>query len=146
MSKALAAKVKRSGFRPDILVMVLRGGALPARVMSDELNNLNLYAMKIEFYRAPGKTAVKPRITQALDVDVRGKRVLLIDDVADTGESLLAAKKSLRGAKEVRVACLHWKPHSALKPDYYVAKTRAWIVYPWEAVETEERLRRNRVK
>ncbi|MEM3030346.1 MAG: phosphoribosyltransferase [Candidatus Micrarchaeia archaeon] len=142
MSKALAAKVKRSGFRPDILVMILRGGALPARVMSDELNNLNLRAMKIEFYEAPGKTARKPRITQRLGADVRGKRVLIIDDVADTGESLLAAKKSLRGAGEVRVACLHYKPHSTLKPDYFIGKTSAWIVYPWEVVETREKLKK----
>ena len=142
LSRKLAGKVKRSGFKPDVLVLVLRGGAVPGRVLSDELGNLCLHAMKIEFYTGLGETAKKPRVTQFPGVSVKGKKVLLIDDVSDTGESLLEAKKALKGAREVRIACLHFKPHSKLKPDYFVGKTSAWIVYPWEVVETREKLRK----
>jgi hypothetical protein len=77
-------------------------------------------------------------------MDIKGKRVLLVDDIADTGTSLLAAKKHMeeKGASAVRIACIHRKPGSALEPDYYVMTSGAWIVYPWEMHEMEHELKR----
>ncbi|MEM2542862.1 MAG: phosphoribosyltransferase family protein, partial [Candidatus Korarchaeum sp.] len=67
-----------------------------------------------------------------------GMKVLLVDDVADTGESLIVARDHIleRGAAEVRIATMHYKPWSKIKPDYYSEETEAWVVYFWEYAET----------
>ena len=72
----------------------------------------------------------------------RRRRILIVDDVADTGKSLIVAKDYLmkRGASEIKVATLHFKPTSSFKPDYYVDMTTAWICYPWGRNEVEREL------
>ena len=87
----LARRVKDSGFRPDLIIGVSRGGWAPARIMSDLLENANTASIRIEFYLAPGVTARKPVISQAIMVPVKGVNVLVVDDVSDTGESLKVA-------------------------------------------------------
>ncbi|MDD5337441.1 MAG: phosphoribosyltransferase [Candidatus ainarchaeum sp.] len=137
MCLELAAKIR--GFRPDWIVGISRGGLVPARLLSDILGNRDVTIIKIEFYKTIGQTSGFPNITQPLQVDVKGKRVLLVDDVADTGRSLAVAKEHVKraGASEVRIAALHCKPGSIVKPDYYMGQTSAWIIYPWEVHEVE---------
>jgi len=68
---------------------------------------------------------------------VEGKIVLLVDDVADTGESLRAAYECLKakGARQVETAVLHVKPWRKFHPSFFVRETDAWVVYPWELGE-----------
>jgi len=146
LSAKLARKVRASGYKPDLLLGIARGGWVPARLLSDKLNNYNVANMRVEFYVAPGRTAKKAIVTQRPSVGLRGKKVLVIDDVADTGHSLVAAMKLIRRLKpkEVRVATLHYKPHSIFKPDYYVATTSKWIIYPWEVEEFKRQTQKKR--
>jgi len=138
----LAKRVKDSGFRPDLIVGVCRGGWAPARVMSDLLENMNTASIRIEFYLAPGVTARKPVISQAIMVPVKGVNVLVVDDVADTGESLKVAVDHLDvcGAKSIKTATLYYKPQSCLKPDFFIIQTEQWVIFPWERLETTRRL------
>ena len=138
----LAKRVRDSGFKPDLIVGVCRGGWAPARVMSDLLENANTASIRIEFYLAPGITARKPVISQAIMVPVRGMNVLVVDDVADTGESLKVAVEHLDvcGAKAIRTATLYYKPQSILKPDFFIIQTDQWIIFPWERLESTRRL------
>ncbi len=138
----VAEKIWKSGFNPDILVGIARGGWIVARLLSDFLDNSNVTSIRIEFYKGIAETGEKPQITQPLIVDVKDKRVLICDDVADTGHSLIAAVEHVKehGAKDVKVATLHLKPWSAYKPDYFVVETDAWIIYPWEIRETISKL------
>jgi len=138
----LAKRVKDSGFRPDLIVGVCRGGWAPARVMSDLLENMNTASIRIEFYLAPGVTARKPVISQAIMVPVKGVNVLVVDDVADTGESLKVAVDHLDvcGAKSIKTATVYYKPQSCLKPDFFIIQTEQWIIFPWERLETTRRL------
>jgi hypoxanthine phosphoribosyltransferase len=133
----LAEKIRKNGFAPDVIVGVARGGWIPARIMSDLLDNSNLASLKVEFYVDVAKTGRKPVITQPVSTSVKGKKVLVVDDVADTGESLKLVSEHLkrRGAAEVKIATLHYKPKSILKPDFYIKETEAWIVYPHERFE-----------
>lgn len=133
----LAQKIVESSYKPDVIVGIARGGWMVARIMSDLLNNSNVGNIKIEYYVDVGVRSEKPIVTQPVSVDVRGKRVLLVDDVADTGESLKVAVDHLkeRGASEVRVATIHYKPWSVFEPDYWVRKTEAWVIYRWELAE-----------
>ena len=136
MCEQLARKIKKSGFEPDLIVGIARGGWVPARILSDIFNNKNIASIGVVFYKGVGATAEKPKLTHGLPVKVNGKKILLVDDVSDTGESLIFAKKTIKGAKEVKVATLHMKPWSKFKPDFYVKTTNAWLIYPWEKRET----------
>ena len=138
----LAKRIKDSGFKPDLIVGVCRGGWAPARVMSDLLENMNTASIRIEFYLAPGVTARKPVISQAIMVPVKGVNVLVVDDVADTGESLKVAVDHLDvcGAKSIKTATVYYKPQSCLKPDFFIIQTEQWIIFPWERLETTRRL------
>ncbi len=134
----LAHKIKRSTFKPDIIVGVSRGGWTPARVMSDLLENSSLASIKTEFYLRVAETKAKPVITQPLSLPVDGKKVLIVDDIADSGESLRVVRSHLKeqGADEVRITTIYYKPWSILKPDWYEKQTSSWVVFPWERKET----------
>jgi hypothetical protein len=132
-----AERIRKSGFKPEVIVGIARGGWIPARVLSDLLETPNLVTLKVESY-LDINTRGKPVLTQGLSGNVNGKNVLLVDEVADTGESLNLAKKHIlhEGASEIQVATLYLKPQCAFKPDYYERNSNAWIVFPWETQET----------
>jgi uncharacterized protein len=134
----LAKKVQRSGFNPDVIVGVSRGGWIPARILSDLLEVKNLGSVTTEFYEDIAKTKQKPTITQPVSVSVKNKKVLVVDDLADTGKSLKLVNSHLteQGASEVRVAVIYYKPWSVTVPDYYEKSSNSWIVFPWEQKET----------
>ena len=134
----LGRKIKESRFKPDVIVGVSRGGWPPARIMSDLLSNPNLANMKVEFYKDIGVRSKRPRITQPVTSDVQNKKVLVVDDVADSGQSLRAVRNHLRrkGTNEIRVCTIYYKPHSIYIPDYFAKRTSSWIIFPWERVET----------
>ena len=141
----LARQVKGSGYSPQVIVGVSRGGWPPARVMSDLLENPNLANMKVEFYKNIGVTSQRPKITQPVTSEVIGKRVLVVDDVADSGQSLRVAYKHLRrkGAREIRVCTLYMKPKSVFKPDHYARTSSKWVIFPWERLEALNLIKRN---
>jgi len=133
----LAQQIRRDQYKPDIIVGVSRGGWPPARVMSDLLQNPNLASMKVEFYKDIGVRNKQPRITQPVTMEVVGRRVLVVDDVSDTGHSLRVVANHLRRkpVKELRVCTTYMKPQSIFRPDYYARTTRKWIIFPWERLE-----------
>jgi len=138
----LASKIRNSDFKPDVIVGISRGGWPPARIMSDLLENPELANVKAEFYLGVAKTKGEPVITQPVSVSVRGKKVLVVDDVADTGKSLRLVRTHLRqqGAAEVKIATIYYKPWSIVKPDWYERETSRWVVFPWERKETVRNL------
>lgn len=144
MCYKLARKIMRSKYDFDVIVAIGRGGWIPARYLADYLGNVIALAhIKIEHYIGIAKTT-KARVTEEVSTSVKGKRILLVDDVPDTGDSIAIAKRHLlkRGAKEVQVACLHYKPWSIFKPDYYIKLTRCWIIYPWMRKENLDELKK----
>jgi len=134
----LADKIRKDKFKPDIIVGVSRGGWAPGRVMSDLLENPQIANVKAEFYKGVAETKGEPIITQPVSAPVKGKRVLVMDDVADTGRSLRKVRLHLleHGATDVRIATIYYKPWSVTLPNYYEKETRQWIIFPWERKET----------
>jgi len=138
MCETLGKKIDSSGFKPDVIVAVARGGWVPARILCDVLDVRELYSVKAEHW---GRVATpgEAKLVQALNVDLAGKSVLLVDDVTDTGETCLIVKDHLTslGAKEVKIAVLDHKSTSKFVPDYFVSKMESWkwIVYPWSYYE-----------
>ncbi|MCK4848328.1 MAG: phosphoribosyltransferase, partial [Candidatus Heimdallarchaeota archaeon] len=133
--------IKESGFKPDVMAGVSRGGLVPARILSDlflaEKFKVTLAIMQVGFYSGVDKTFKEPIIYQDLPGHIYGRKVLLVDDVADSGVSLEFALKYLKMKKpsEIMVGCLYHKPWSSLKPDFFVEETSSWIVFPHERME-----------
>ncbi|MCK5341875.1 MAG: phosphoribosyltransferase [Candidatus Heimdallarchaeota archaeon] len=141
LSFELYMMIKKSSFKPDIMAGVSRGGLVPARILSDlylsDKKKVTLAIMQIGFYSGINKTKKEPIIYQDLPGHIYGKRILLIDDVADSGVSLQFALQYLQMKKplEIVVGTLYFKPWSLLKPQFYVEETSAWIVFPHECFE-----------
>lgn len=134
----LSERVVESGFKPDVVVGIARGGWIPARVLSDVLYADSLQNIRIEYYSDVGQKGREPKITQPITGSMEGKSVLLVDEVADTGDSLYHATEHVQdlGAAEVKTAVLHWKPWSRVRPDFFMVQTERWTVYPWELRES----------
>ena len=133
----LALQIKHSSFKADLIVGVSRGGWAPGRVLSDLLENAHTANIKVEFYVGLGKTTRKPVITQPITEDISGKKVLVVDDVSDTGESLKVAVDHVleKGVSEAKTVTIYFKPHSSFKPDFFASMTADWIIFPWERLE-----------
>ena len=134
----LAEAVRKSGFEPDVIVGVSRGGWIPVRIMFDLLETPKLANVTAEFYVGVTETKREPTITQPASLPVKDKKVLVVDDVADTGESLNLVNSHLenQGASEIKIATIYYKPWSVIVLHYYEKETRCWIVFPWELKET----------
>jgi len=129
------------GFKPDVIVGVSRGGWLPARVLSDLLDNPTLANIRVGFYVDVYKTVSEPVITQPVSVSVKDKQVLVVDDITDTGKSLQLVWESLMTeAKDVKSVTLYHKAWSCFTPDLYARETDAWIIFPWEYYETVKKV------
>jgi len=138
----LADKTRNSSFKPDIIVGVSRGGWLPARVLSDLLSNPSLASVGAELYVGVSEPNGKAVITQPVSTRVKGKKVLIVDEVVDTGKTLELVKEYVaeQGAAAVRIATVYWKPWSTVKPDFFEKETDRWIVFPWETKETVRKI------
>ena len=134
----LAHKIKIQCLEIDYIVAVARGGWLPARVLSDLLGNSNLATVSAESQTDILGGRGKPFLIQSISADVKGKCLLLVDDIADTGKSLKLVLDHLnyKGANLIHTATLYYKPWSILRPEYFEKETTKWIVFPWEVRET----------
>jgi len=138
LSRELARAIKDSGFRPDIVVAIGRGGYVPARLVCDFLHLDRLTGIKAEHYAATHKQA-EVVIRYPLNTDVRGLDVLIVDDVNDSGDTLDAVVSYFDSFApcRVRTAVLHEKAVTSFPADYVAKRTRKWrwIVYPWAYIE-----------
>ncbi len=130
---ALANEMKKH-FTPDLIVGIARGGLIPAVRLSHILGDIEVKVIDVKFYKDINERMEKPMITIPLHGDFEGKKVVIVDDVSDTGKTLEVVIDEVKkaGASEVKVACLSMKPWTKVVPDFYVFKTDKWIVFPWE--------------
>ncbi len=143
LSEDLADQIAESEFTPDIIVAVSRGGFDPARILSDELNIRSLASLQVIYYAGVNERSDEPQVKYPLNADIAGLNVLVVDDVADSGNSLRVVKEYVEGLgpREVRIATLHHKPWSNFTPDFYAESADKWIIYPWEPRESIEEIR-----
>ena len=137
-SRHLAGQVAESGFRPDIVLAIARGGLTVAGALAYALSVKNCFAMNVEFYTGVDERIDMPVVLPpTLDlVDIAGLRVLVADDVADTGKTLELVHSVIeRHVSEARCAVLYKKPRSVIDPDYVYRHTDRWINFPWSTEE-----------
>jgi len=137
-------KIKSTGYKPDIIVGIARGGLVPSRILADLLETKDFAIITIEYYVGINQTRQEPVLKQCLHTRLTDKKVLLVDDVSDAGRSLQLAKQHLKEqyAKEIRIATIYCKPGTITMPDYFEKETNRWIVFPWEARETLTKISR----
>ena len=134
--EVVAGKIEASDFRPDIIVAISRGGFDPARILCDQLSIRRLASVQVEAYDGMVKRP-EPVVVLPVNADLKWKKVLVVDDVSDSGASIVKAKEHAmeKEASDVRVATVHIKPWSKFIPDYYAESVDKWVVYPWELKE-----------
>ncbi|MDQ2648462.1 MAG: phosphoribosyltransferase [Actinomycetota bacterium] len=130
----LAAQVLDSGYDPDWLVCIARGGLMLGGALGYALPRKNLATINVEFYTDVDERLDVPVVLPpVLDlVDLSDTRVLVVDDVADTGETLrLVVDLLAPSVAEVRSVVLYEKSRSVHRPEYVWRRTDAWINFPW---------------
>ena len=135
-SRDLATTVWDSGFEPDLIVCVARGGLIPAGAIAYALEQKSMLVLNVEFYTGIGTTLLDPRLVDPVPENhgMSGKKVLIVDDVADSGRTLALVLDLMRemGA-DARSAVIYGKPRSVVDPDFVWRRTDEWIVFPWSA-------------
>jgi hypoxanthine phosphoribosyltransferase len=135
-TRAISRAIVADGFAPDVVVAIARGGLLPAGAIAYGLGAKNCGAINVEFYTGIGTVLDAPEVLPPeLDMNyLDGRRVLLVDDVADSGRTLELAVRLLRekGA-DVRSVTIYTKPTTIIEPDYSFKSTDLWIDFPWSA-------------
>lgn len=135
-ARDLAAQIVADGYEPDLILGIARGGLLTAGALSYALDVKNAFTMNVEFYTGVDERLPVPMLLPPVPdlVDLHDERVLIADDVADTGQTLKLVKDFLAGkVGEVRVAVLYEKPRSIVKCEYVWRRTDRWIDFPWSA-------------
>lgn len=133
----LAKKIIASEKKFDRLITFAKGGWTWSRTLADYLQVKKVASVQLVSYKGIYETK-KPIIFQSLPVNIAGERILLFDDINDTGETLATGMQYLDicGAKKVTTAVLYHKPWSKVKPDFIGNSTKSWVIFPHEIRET----------
>jgi uncharacterized protein len=132
--RALAQKVADDGYEADIILAIARGGLFAAGSLGYALSVKNIYCMNVEFYTGVGERLDVPMMLPPyIDlVEMRDQKVLIADDVADTGKTLEMVRNfCLPQVSDVRCAVVYEKPQSLVKCEYVWKYTDLWINFPW---------------
>lgn len=140
----LAAQVRKSGWKPDILIALWRGGA-PVGIAVHEFFKVTGWSvqhipLKAVSYTGIGQNKGAVVFTHGdmvFGMLRKGDKVLVVDDVFDTGKTAAAVKERISAAgADMRMACVYWKPEkniTDMKPDYFVRDVGGeWLVFPHE--------------
>ncbi|MBO9533164.1 MAG: phosphoribosyltransferase [Solirubrobacteraceae bacterium] len=135
-ANALSDAIHADDWRPDVVLAIARGGLIVAGALAYRLGVKNTFTMNVEFYTGVDERLPVPMILPPAPelIDLEDAKVLIADDVADTGATL-ALVKEFCGERvgEVRCATLYEKSHSIVKCEYVWRHTDDWIVFPWSA-------------
>jgi len=132
--RELATLVAADGYRPDLILSIARGGLFVAGVLGYALSVKNLHVMNVEFYNGVGATLDMPVMLPPVPstVDFSAKKVLIADDVADSGKTIELVRDFIRDqVADVRSAVIYEKPRSLVRCEYVWRRTDRWINFPW---------------
>ena len=134
----LSKKILQSGKTYDRIIALAKGGLTWSRLLSDYIAVEELSSVQISFYSGIATTKKAPIVIQSLPISIKGERVLIFDDIADSGETLEVAKQyaTMHGAKEIDTATIAVKNWTKVLPDYYAFTSGEWIIWPYEVRET----------
>ena len=125
--KEIRSLAVRIDWKPDAVIGIARGGVVPAVLLSKFLKVKDMYVLKVR------REGTERRIMAEIVPDVAGMHILLVEDMLETGKSMIAAKEYLeeRGV-EVKTTCLYTMPQSEIKPDFSLKEITEVVPFPWE--------------
>ncbi|WP_174244025.1 phosphoribosyltransferase [Streptomyces sp. TM32] len=135
--RELAQTIADDGYEPDVVLSIARGGVFVAGGLAYALDCKNIHLVNVEFYTGVGTTLEMPVMLAPVPnaIDFSEKKVLIADDVADTGKTLKLVHDFCQGTvAEVRSAVIYEKPHSLVKCEYVWKRTDEWINFPWSVL------------
>lgn len=135
-TRELAQTIVDSGFVPEIVIAVARGGMIPGGALTYAIGVKLTDAINVEFYTDIAKTLPDPiLLAPLLDTEsIKDKRLLVVDDVVDSGRTMELVIDLLKSyGADVRSAVLYTKPTTVIQPDYSWRNTDRWIAFPWSA-------------
>jgi hypoxanthine phosphoribosyltransferase len=138
LAKQVAKKINSSDYKPDMIVGLARGGWVLARVLCDLIGVKDLLSLKVEHWGVTATPDGTAKLKYLLNVDLNGKKVLVVDDITDTGESMRVTIDYLKSLKpsEVRTAALQHITSAKFKPDYIGEEIKwRWVIFPWNFTE-----------
>lgn len=132
LCRVLAVKVATDQFQPEIVIGIAKAGVIPGAVVASILR-CDFYSLKISRDTGGERSRVRPKILSAAPKEAAGKRVLVVDEICGSGETMRMALNALRQVSpaEVRTATSLVKA-GGYKPDYYSLETSATVVFPWD--------------
>lgn len=135
--KNLAEKIS-SEYTADTIIAIAKGGLIPARILVDLLGIDEMGFIEVKFYRGIAETREKPYVTFTALPQLDNKRIIIVDDIVDTGRTLQVVADVLSRFKyrDMKFAALYVKPWSTIMPDYYSEIVDEWIIFPWEICES----------
>ncbi len=138
--RALSDKIKNSNWRPDTIVAIARSGFVPGRILSDFLGVADLVSLKVEHWLdTTAQHKDEATIPYKVPFEIDSKKVLVIDDIVDTGKSMDETVKYLEryNPKEIKTAVMQYLAASKHEPHFYATKEEGWtwFVYPWNYIE-----------
>jgi len=133
----LAKQILKKEGKFDRLIALAKSGLTCSRTLRDYLGIPHLSILDVEFYTGINETAKKPVINQSLPISIKNERILLYDDIVDTGETFSLAIQYLNfhGAASITTTSLFTKPWTSIKPNYSSRESKAWIICPHEIRE-----------
>lgn len=135
-ARELCQQVVDSGFDPDWIVAIARGGLVIGGAVAYALSLKNIGVVNVEFYTdIDERLEVPVMLPPALDLaDLTNAKLLIVDDVANTGETLKLVVDTCRPVvAEIRSLVLYEKPHTVFSADYVWRYTDQWINFPWSS-------------
>jgi hypoxanthine phosphoribosyltransferase len=131
LCRALALRVARD-YDPEVVIGIARAGVIPGAVIASVLR-LDFYSMRISRKEGGEMVRARPEIMSAAPAQVAGRRVLLVDEIATSGDTLRLGLAAVRdaGPTEVRTATCFVRPQG-YKPDYFALETGDTVVFPWD--------------
>ncbi len=132
-------RMEKNSFKPDMIISLARSGLIPAAMISYCLGNKQLYVVKVDFSRTQLKGKAqdlrsRPVLSQRIKRSLKGLKILVVDEMTVSGETLKLVSKYLKTKhpRQVKYAVLYQQPWSEFKPDYCGRRITSWPIYPWK--------------
>jgi hypothetical protein len=138
LAEMIAQLARRVSGEYDVMLAITRGGLVPAGMLAYRLGIRNILVAAVEYYDSAGHPGPRPTFLQfPADPQLRGQRILIVDEVWDSGTTIDAVTERVRQAGGIpTTAVLHYKPARSRvpgAPDFHVVTTDRWVVYPFKS-------------